>query len=156
MQSIDHASPTSDSVSPDTRYSAYIEVYNSLDSLIWRNMATLLGVTVLGAGIMGALLEHPNIKLVFLTHGQTVGLAFFLVSVFYGVTVYVIRRMRMHHELIESYLAEFEKRGYFAFRVAKSAESSKLSATYLVQLTFGVLAVLCLIASGIYIWTANG
>jgi len=146
--------PKQAEVSADVKYACYVDIYTTVDSLMWRNMTTLLGVTILGAGIMGTLLGHDEIAIIRFTHNQTVGCAFLLIAVFYGVTIHVLRRMRFHHELLEIELRELESSGYF-HRRKESVSKWWLAAPTWVQIAFAMLMVLCFIASLFYL-TGDG
>jgi len=102
--------------SPDTRYRAYAAFHSNLDNLIWRNIATLLAAIGLGAAAIGTILEKGIDVSPFTSEGTAAAVCFFIAG---GILLilFVLWRMRYHHELVEAELRALEPFGYFHARL---------------------------------------
>lgn len=107
-------------IDPKTRYAAYIDVYCNIDTILWKNMGTVGGITALLFAIMGALVAKPEMRFEPLSHNQTVGLSLGFVSLFYFLAWWNFRRMRFHFDRMGYELRKLEPQGYFHFRDGES------------------------------------
>jgi len=129
-------------VSIDQRYDSYVALHANLDNLIWNNQATLHGVTVLGAGALGFVVEkfHPQVG--DLSRPGALSLILLLMSGLYGITVFTLFRMRRWHRELEQALSRLEPEGYFH---ARASGARVLSAQLWTAGLYAALAGLCLV-----------
>jgi len=105
--------------SPDTRFRSYVTFYSTLDNLIWRNVATALAIIGLGSAAIGAAIEK-RLAAPFLNGNNTTAIICFATAILVLLVVYTIRRMRFHHELMETELRKLEPAGYFHERLSST------------------------------------
>jgi len=110
--------PPAPTLSIDQRYSSYVDLACNLDTLLWGNQTTLLGITVLGWGAIALTLEK-HLQIAPLSHAHTLACIIFIVSCLYMVTIVSKHRMHSWHKRIESELAHIEGEGYFSIRQLK-------------------------------------
>ncbi len=136
-----------DKVSQGEKYQSYVLFYINLDNLIWKNLTVGLSVTAIGLGIIGTVLSKTDFQIPFFSRNGTIAICFFLVSVFYGMTSFVIWRMRYHHELMEKHLRYLESNGYFHDRL-ESTRKWWLSAVHVTKYIFIALGFICFFYAG--------
>lgn len=126
-------------LSTDAKYAAYIEVYKNLDTLLWQNIATLMGITVLTAGSVGAVASQ-KMALQLLSPEHALGLIFGLAFLLYSSTIFSFARIRYHQVQMDNYLCDMERSGYFCMR-AKIVKNRWLSAPRWTITVYGALSI---------------
>jgi hypothetical protein len=123
----------------ETRFDAYVDLYNNLDRLLWGIPSLLAVAATVLIGFSGNLLNRqaqvdvPPIVL---------ALVFALVGTLFALGAYSIWRLRVHHTLAGSYLAKMETDGYFVVRAKNVASAWPPSAPALFLLAYTILASL--------------
>ena len=132
-------------VSPDQKYTSYIQIYSQLDGLMWR-MPTLLsgGITLVFSIFLGS--EGTTSP-----YAWTIVLAFSSVTTLLGA--YGMHRIRLHQGMVGIELRKLENSGYFHARkeISSTGWLPKIPTLYIsffivVSVLFAAAA--CLLASG--------
>ncbi len=145
--------PTEDGknvLSLDAKYSSYVSFYNSLDDLLWKNVAVLISITAIGLTAIGAIIEKKLVIPPF-TQNHTAALVCFLVSVLLFNTIFTVWRMRFHHELMEAELRKIETSGYFHARLKSTKNQWWLAAPLWTRIIFSAVALSSL-GLGVYFY----
>lgn len=131
--------PTADNdIATKDKFSGYIAIQTNLDNLIWKNVAVFLTIATLGLAGLGTIFEK-HIAVAPLTSDQTAGVLCMIIWMLMTNTIFTLRRMRFHHELIESELRNLESCGYFHSRL-KSTVRWWLAAPFWTRILFMLIA----------------
>lgn len=125
---------------PDTRFRSYVTFYSNLDNLIWRNVTTQLAIIGLGLTAIGAVIEK-KIDIAPFSTRQTVTVICFGIALLTILTIYTIRRMRFHQELVERELRKLEPEGYFHARLKSTTTEWWRAAPLWTQIVFLFIAI---------------
>lgn len=135
-------------VSDETRFAAYVDVYINLDTLLWHNIATLLGITVLGFGAVGTLAKE-RMAIGPASPSDTIAVTLVFIVVLYTNTLFTFMRIRSNHCRIAENIAELDKDGYFDYR-KKSSLNGWMSAPRWTVVSFSIITLASLVAAVYY------
>lgn len=141
-------------LSDEVKYQAYVQFYTNLDSLIWQNIAVLITITGLGFTAIGTVIEK-SITIPPFDRNQTAGMICFIVAILMWNTIFTIRRMRFHHELMESHLREIEPTGYFHSRLHSTHDQWWLAAPFWSRVVFRMIAMGAGALGVYFFWTGD-
>lgn len=133
-------------ISPDseTRFDAYVDLYNNLDRLLWGIPSLLAVAATVLIGFSGSLLgRQPPIDV----PPIVLALVFALVGTLFALGAYSIWRIRVHHTLAGNHLATMEADGYFVVRAKNIASAWPPSAPVLFLWAYAILATLSFAAA---------
>jgi hypothetical protein len=136
-------------VDVNTKFRSYVTLQSNLDNLIWRNVSVMLTSTAIGGGLIGTLLSRKDLEILGFTHQKTVALSFLLLATLYFISIFTLRRMRVHHLYVENHLRTMERSGYFHDR-KHSVRKFWISAPTWNIIVFGLFGFACLTAAAKY------
>lgn len=131
-------------ISIDIKYQSYIEIYKSLDLVMWQNIATLMAVTGVGFNVVAALAKD-KILVFGISTDSSIGIVLFIMSILYLVTIFAMARFRIHHKKMDIELSKLEGTGYFRSRTGE--RGLWLSAVAWNMFAFGALAIICTVGA---------
>lgn len=130
---------------PDARFGPYVDIYNSLDSLIWQVPGFFLASTAVIFGFIANTLSRDAVVLPRIVWAGM----FLFTGMLLLVGTYSMYRIRQHHTRMGLELRRMEPIGYFHFRGQLTQRWWPPSAPHVFMVFFAVIGIASLILAGL-------